>query len=155
PPHSFSDNCRKGKVAPAPRGWPLRQRFLLPSGAGWYDGRRPPPFPLRGTPMAKKAPDKDQARLRALIEEATVDCYNEAEEHMGLMNMVEGNVVCPFPAKVIGEEVEVVDLRSPPAGFGLEAVCRYKGKDYRLDVSSLEWPRKKPEGFEWIEAYQA
>ena len=103
--------------------------------------------------MAKKPADRNEARLRALIEEATVDCYNEAEEHMGLMNMVEENVVCPFKAKVIGEDVEVVELRSPEAGFGLDAVCRYKGKDYRLDVSSVEWPKKKPQGFEWIEEY--
>ena len=105
--------------------------------------------------MAKKAADKDRTRLRALIEEATVDCYAESEEHMGLMNMIEENVVCPFPAKVIGEPVEVVELRAPEAGFGLDAVCRYKGKDYRIDISSLEWPKKKPDGFEWIEAYQS
>jgi len=105
--------------------------------------------------MTKKPADKDRARLQALIQEATVDCYDEHEEHMGLMNLIEENVVCPFPAKVIGEDVEVVELRSPEAGFGLDAVCRYKGKDYNIDINSLEWPKKKPEGFEWIEAYLA
>ena len=29
------------------------------------------------------------------------------------------------------------------------------GKDYRIDIFSLEWPRQKPEGFEWVEAYRA
>ena len=105
--------------------------------------------------MAKKPTDKDRARLNELIEEATVDCYDEAEQHMGLMNMVEENVVCPFKAKVIGEEVEVVELRAPESGFGLDAMCRYKGKDYRIDLGSLEWPRQKPKGFEWVEAYRA
>ena len=57
--------------------------------------------------MAKKRDDKDSARLDALIEEATVDCNDEAEAHMGFMNMVEENLVCPFQATVIGEEVEV------------------------------------------------
>jgi Calcium binding len=104
--------------------------------------------------MAKKEKDKDRARLDPLIEEATVDCYNEAEEHMGFMNMIDENVVCPFKATVIGEEVEVVELRSPEAGFGLNAVCRYKGKDYNIDINSLGWPKIKPEGFEWIEAFQ-
>ena len=103
--------------------------------------------------MAKKRADKDRARLDALIEEATVDCYDQGEEHVGLMTMVEENVVCPFKAKVIGEEVEVVALRSPESGFGLDAVCRHKGKEYRVDISSLEWPRQKPGGYEWIEAY--
>ena len=105
--------------------------------------------------MAKKDTKDDRARLRPLIEEATVDCYGEAEEHMGLMNLIEENVVCPFKAKVIGEDVEVVELCAPDAGFGLDAVCRCKGKDYRIDINSLEWPKKKPEGFELIEAYQA
>jgi hypothetical protein len=105
--------------------------------------------------MAKKARGKDPDRLRTLIQEATVDCYNEGEEHQGLVTMVEDNVVCPFTAKVIGEAVEVVELRSPEAGFGLDAVCRYKGKDYKIDINSLEWPKHKPEGFEWVEAYQA
>jgi hypothetical protein len=67
---------------------------------------------------------------------------------------VEDGVVCPFPAKVIGEDVEVVQLRSRLHGLGVEAVCRYKGKDYRIDIFSLEWPKKKPEGYEWVEAYQ-
>jgi hypothetical protein len=104
--------------------------------------------------MAKKAAGKGQARLQALIEEATVDCNDESEAHQGFVNLIEENVVCPFKAKVIGEEVEVVELRGPEAGFGMDAICRYKGKDYRVDMNSLEWPKKKPEGFEWIEAYR-
>jgi hypothetical protein len=38
--------------------------------------------------MAKKPADKDHDRLQALIAEATVDCYDVYEEHMGLVNMV-------------------------------------------------------------------
>ncbi len=105
--------------------------------------------------MAKKNSKKDEARLDALIEEATVDCNDEQEAHMGLVNMVEENVVCPFKAKVIGEEVEVVELRCRETGFGVDAVCRYQGKDYRIDIHSLEWPKQKPAGFEWVEAYLA
>src|SRR4051812_48635525 len=100
--------------------------------------------------MAKKDSDKHQARLQELIEEATVDCYDEHEQHTGFLTMIEENVICPFQAKVIGEEVEVVELRAREAGFGLDAVCRYKGKDYKIDVHSLEWPKQKPEGYEWL-----
>jgi hypothetical protein len=64
------------------------------------------------------------------------------------------NVVCSFTAKVIGEKVEVVELRGPETGFGMDAVCRYKGTEYGIDVSSLDWPKKEPKGFEWIEAYR-
>ncbi len=105
--------------------------------------------------MAKKLSKKDQARLNELIEEATVDCYNEDEAHVGFMCTVGDKVVCPFPAKVLGEDVEVVELRDAEFGHGVDAVCRYKGKEYRINLHSLEWPKQKPEGYEWIEAYRA
>jgi hypothetical protein len=105
--------------------------------------------------MAKKASSRKQARWRALIEEATVDCYTEEEAQVGFMTVVADSVVCPFKAKVIGEDVEVVELREAEVGFGVEAVCRYKGKDYRINIDSIEWPKKKPKGFEWVEAYRA
>jgi hypothetical protein len=105
--------------------------------------------------MARKTAGKDQARLRALIEEATVDCYTEDEAQVGFMTVVADQVVWPFPAKVIGEDVEVVELREAEVGYGVEAVCRYKGKDSRINIDSLEWPKKKPKGFEWVEADRA
>jgi hypothetical protein len=105
--------------------------------------------------MTKKKPDKDRARLQTLIDEATVDCYTEDEAHVGFLATIEGNVVCPFKARVIGEEVEVVRLRTREHGFGVDAVCRYKGEEYPIDINSLEWPAKKPAGFEWVEAYWA
>jgi hypothetical protein len=49
-------------------------------------------------------------RLQELIEEATTDCYDEDEEHAGLLTMIEDHLVCPFRAKVIGKEVAVVGL---------------------------------------------
>ena len=103
----------------------------------------------------KKKPQTGPERLRELIEEATVDCYGEDEQLMGLVTMVEEKVACPFKAKVIGEEVEVTALEAPAEGIGVNAVCRHKGKEYRVDLSSLEWPPERPEGFEWIEAYLA
>jgi hypothetical protein len=105
--------------------------------------------------MTKKKTNKDQERLQALIEEATVDCYDEDEAHVGFLTMIQDNLVCPFKARVIGEEVEVVRLKTRNYGFGVDAVCRYKGTEYRIDINSLEWPEKKPAGYEWIEAYRA
>jgi hypothetical protein len=104
--------------------------------------------------MAKrKQKVKDRQRLRELVEEATVDCYGEDEQHSGLVNMILDEVECPFKAKVIGEEVEVTDFDCPEEGYGLYAVCRRKGKKYKVDVNTLEWVKPYPKGFEWIEAY--
>src|SRR5262249_50726610 len=106
------------------------------------------------TSMAKKPSAKERERLRPLIEEATVDCYSLGEEYQGFLSVIEENVICPFKAKVLGEDVEVKDVEGGQSGFGLFAVCLYKDKEYRIDVNSLMWGRQKPEGFEWIEAYQ-
>ena len=92
-------------------------------------------------------------RLQELIEEATTDCYDEDEEHAGLLTMIEDHIVCPFRAKVIGKEVAVVGLEWPKSGYGLVAVCERNGKRHRVNIDSLEWIKPRPEGFEWIEAY--
>lgn len=86
---------------------------------------------------SKKA--KDRERLRALIEEATVDCYGEDEQHVGLLTMIQ-------------EQVTVTGLESAEA-YGIAALCDRNGKQYRVDVGSLEWIKPYAEGFEWIEAY--
>jgi hypothetical protein len=104
--------------------------------------------------MAKRKVEKDRERLHALIEEATVDCYGEDEQLTGLWAMIEDQVVCPFRAKGVGEEVEVTGFEWPE-GKGFYAVCERKGKKHRVDLSSLEWIKPYPEGFEWIEAYLA
>jgi hypothetical protein len=103
--------------------------------------------------MTRKKSSGESERLRALIKEATVDCYDFEEQHQGLLNMIEENVICPFPARVLGEPVEVTALEFTDTGSNVKAVCRHKGKDYRIDISSLEFGKQRPEGFEWIEAY--
>ncbi len=105
--------------------------------------------------MAKPKAAADRKRLQTLIQEATVDCYDEEEQQVGLLTMIEENVVCPFRARVIGEEVELTGFEPPKQGTGLFALCQRAGRTYRVDVTSLEWIDPKPEGFEWIEAYLA
>ena len=105
--------------------------------------------------MVKRRTKKDQERLWELIDEATVDCYGEEEQHSGLLTMIEDHVECPFRAKVIGEEVEVTGFEWPEEGYGLFAVCERNGRQYQVDINSLERVKPHPEGFEWIEAYLA
>jgi hypothetical protein len=103
--------------------------------------------------MAKRKAEKDKDRLRGLIEEATMDCYDEEEQLTGLATMIDDNVACPCNAKVVGEEVKVTGFDY--SGGSVYALCERKGKQHRVEVSSLEWPDPQPEGFEWIEAYLA
>ena len=41
-----------------------------------------------------------KARLDALVEEATVDCYNEADHAAGLFTMIDEHLVVPFETTV-------------------------------------------------------
>jgi hypothetical protein len=101
----------------------------------------------------RRKPLLSSQRLDELIEEATVDCWNEDEQHAGLCVIVKDNVRCPFRAKVIGEEVEVVGFEED--GSTLDAICRKNGEEYPVEVTSLQWTEALPEGYEWIEAYNA
>jgi hypothetical protein len=48
-----------------------------------------------------------RAQLDAMVEEATVDCYNEDEQATGLFTLIEDNLAVPFATKVLGVPVTV------------------------------------------------
>lgn len=50
-----------------------------------------------------------QRQLRRLIEETTVDCYNEWEQASGFLTMIQDHIACPVIARVVGEPVQVID----------------------------------------------
>ncbi len=54
-----------------------------------------------------KAPRRGSARLRKLIEEATVDANDEYEQEAGFLNELEEHLRCPFRGLVVGEWVDV------------------------------------------------
>jgi len=45
-------------------------------------------------------------RLAALVEEATVDCYDEAEAVVGFFTMIEDHLEVPFATVVLGVDVK-------------------------------------------------
>jgi hypothetical protein len=49
----------------------------------------------------------DRKYLEALIEEATVDCYDEYEQATGLLAMIEDELDLPFTTRVLGMEVSI------------------------------------------------
>jgi hypothetical protein len=51
-----------------------------------------------GLPMASKR----TAALEAMIDEATVDAYNEDEQATGLYAMIEGSLAVPFTTTSVG-----------------------------------------------------
>ncbi|MBI4279161.1 MAG: hypothetical protein HY660_11960 [Armatimonadetes bacterium] len=100
-------------------------------------------------------PRLTKSRVRALIEEAIVDCYTEDEQHGAFLVMLEQRVICPFKALVVGEEVEVQGFNWDGTPQGILAICRRKGRTYRTNVTALQWTNRPPPGWEWFDAYRA
>lgn len=92
-------------------------------------------------------------QLDKLIEEATVDCYNEEEQASGFFAMIEENLTLPFRTCILGIEVSVVAVEMDNDG-GLKAVCEHAGKQQRIGLTDLSLPSPLPSGAEWIAAYR-
>jgi len=86
-----------------------------------------------------------------MIEEATVDCYDESEQITGWFTMIEENLAVPFDTKVLGVPVTVERVDLNRSGQ-IVAVCT-RGRDRQtLPILDLPLPTQQPAGVEWIEA---
>jgi hypothetical protein len=95
---------------------------------------------------------KRNAALEAMIEEATVDAYNDGEQLTGLFTMIEDHLAVPFATTVLGVEVNVkkVDL----IGDSIVAVSARGRERQRIDLLDLPLPTPPPDGAVWIDAYR-
>jgi hypothetical protein len=91
--------------------------------------------------------------LDKLIEEATVDCYNEEEQASGLFTAIDENLALPFATQVLGVEVAVVAVEMDDDN-SLKAVCERGGNRQRISLTDLLLPSSQPSGAEWIAAYR-
>jgi hypothetical protein len=101
-------------------------------------------------------PDKRRARWQAMIEEATVDCYNEDEEFSGMFATLEDRLAFPFQAWALGEMVEVIGLDGwqSSARRGVVAKVRKRGRHYTVALADAEAVQKDLETAEWLAAYR-
>jgi len=109
-------------------------------------------------PDARKRPacrrlSLSKARLDALVEEATTDAYNEGEQIVGFLTLIDDSLATPFETNVLGVNVTVerVDLTE---GDGIVAICRRAGKTQKVPILDLPLPFPPPAGAEWIAAYR-
>jgi len=91
------------------------------------------------------------SELDKLIEEATVDCYNESEQRVGLYTMIEDNLALPFKTQVLGVEVTVerIDLTEAEE---IDAICARGRSTQTIPILDLPLPAPLPHGAAWIEA---
>ena len=98
-------------------------------------------------------PRISNARLEAMIEEATVDCYNESEQVTSWFTMIEENLAIPFWTTVLGVQVTVEGVNLNRSEQIL-AICSRGRSRQSLPILELPLPTPPPAGWEWIEAYR-
>jgi len=91
-------------------------------------------------------------QLDELIEEATIDAYDEEEQATGFYTMIDDNLALPFRTRMLGIEVSVVAVEMDDDG--IKAVCESAGKQQRVGLLDLPLPSPPPSGAEWIAAYR-
>jgi hypothetical protein len=105
----------------------------------------------KGEPPADK-----QAGWEAMIEEATVDCYDEYEAFAGMLATLEDRLAFPFEAQVLGETVEVLGLDTQQSSErrGVVAQVRREGRQYTVALADVEAVGDGSETAEWLAAYR-
>jgi hypothetical protein len=93
-----------------------------------------------------------EAALKAMIEEATVDCNDEEEALTGFARLVQDNLEVPFETTVLGVTVTVTGVTH--TSHGLVAGCARGRHRQAIHVLDLPLPQPPPKGTEWIAAYR-
>ncbi len=89
------------------------------------------------------------ARLEEMIEQGTLDCYNDSEQACGLFNLLEEALAVPFETTVLRVAVTVtaVDLT---ADDRIIALIRGNGERQRIPLLDLPLPDPPQDGADWI-----
>lgn len=98
----------------------------------------------------------DKAKLEALLEEATVSCYDSEEEFWGIFCMLSGRVSFPLRASVQGEAVTLVGLDEPsssPEQGVIARICE-GDQEHTVPLAETELVDPDPTSAEWLAAYQ-
>jgi hypothetical protein len=93
------------------------------------------------------------AELDDLVEQATVDAYDEYEQLTGFHVMIEEHLTVPLRTSVLGVEVTVTKIDLLP-GSGVVAICSRGRRWQAIAILDLPLPTPSPGGSEWIDAYR-
>lgn len=107
-------------------------------------GRRP-------LERAPRLPSEDD--LERMVEEATVDRYDEPQQATGFLTKLEDELMLPFTTTLCGEEVTVERLDITPDSR-IMAICRRDQDQQKLPLLEVPLPEPPPKGWEWISAYR-
>src|SRR4051812_2846005 len=91
--------------------------------------------------------------LDALIEEATVDCYDEAEQVAGFFACLEDELELPFTTRLFGVDVSVEQIEQTEQE-DIVGVCGGANETPPIPLVVLPLPTPLPEGAQWIAAWK-
>jgi hypothetical protein len=78
------------------------------------------------------------AALDALIDEITVDAYNDAEQEAGFLIAATDALACGEIARLAGREVELLAVdHGPDVRAGLRAIVRVDGDQHEVALADL------------------
>jgi hypothetical protein len=96
----------------------------------------------------------DKTEVEEALENATVDCYDEYEQHSGLLTAIQEELEFPFQVQMLGETVIVVDMEWPENDeFGLDLVVERNGQRHRVEARSANLLPPFPKGHLFLAAY--
>lgn len=105
--------------------------------------------------LIAKSPQNKEAEYEKMLEEATVDCYSEEEEFLGVLCTLQDKLKFPFdavvlvrPAKIIGIDAEKCSLRS---GILLKARIDGIAEEQGAAVFMVEAAEKGSSNEKWLE----
>lgn len=97
--------------------------------------------------------ETSRARLREMIEEATLDANGESEQVTGFYTLLDEHLEVPFETTLLGMPVTVrgVDVTERDE---IVAMCTRGRFRQAIPILALVLPSPPPAGAEWIEAYR-
>ena len=108
--------------------------------------------PVRGV-MSSPRPKPSTKLLDAMIEEATVDAYNDEEQITGLFTMLEEHLALPFDTEVLGITVTVYQDRPDRRQRDRRGLPPRRSQAGDPDPRPAA-PHTPADGVEWIDAYR-
>ncbi len=96
---------------------------------------------------------KQTEKLKAMIEDACVDAYDDDEQLTGLFTMIEEHLAIPFETEVLGVSVQVISVEVTDE-CRIVTICRRDKRSQRIALEDLPLPSPPPLGADWIAAYR-
>ena len=98
----------------------------------------------------------DEERLQALIDEATIDCYDEEEQFWGMLAVLDSELNFPLAGTLIGEQLALIgtDGNASSSHRGIVARVLYKDQVYSVSLADLQITGADSRSAEWVAAYR-